>query len=326
MADDQLYDIKNFSPILEIKGNNDHAKLIQMLDDVNNYDIPIEQTFEKYFNEDNFFTWMAYNILVGNIDTQSQNFYLYSPHNGNKWYFLPWDYDGTFPLQGRTDLAVHQYAPWANGVSNYWGAVLPNRVLRVAAYRKMLDDKINELRGFLTPERIKGMLDEYRKTVDPYLLRNPDLNYIQLASSLEIRNQVLDSLPGDIQNNYDLYLESLKKPMPFFLDTPKVVANQLFFQWGESYDFGGQDVTYTFEISQDVDFKNVKKIVAQTKLTNLTDFQMQMLKPGTYYWRVISENQAGKTQIPFDIYYDTNAQDHYGIKIFTITADGQVIE
>jgi len=87
---DPLFDEKEFSHRLEIKGNRDHTKLIQMLDDINNYDIPIEQSFEKYFNLDNYFTWMAYNILVGNVDTQNQNFFLYSPQNSNKWYFMPW--------------------------------------------------------------------------------------------------------------------------------------------------------------------------------------------------------------------------------------------
>ncbi len=81
LADDPLYDRSAFSKILEIKGNKDHTKLIQMLDAVNNYSIPIEQTFEKYFNADNYFTWLAFNILMGNVDTQAQNFYLYSPRN-----------------------------------------------------------------------------------------------------------------------------------------------------------------------------------------------------------------------------------------------------
>ena len=74
-ANDPLYNEEAFSKILEIKGSHDHSKLIEMLEDVNNYSIPIQTTFEKYFDADNYFTWMAYNILVGNVDTQSQNFF-----------------------------------------------------------------------------------------------------------------------------------------------------------------------------------------------------------------------------------------------------------
>ena len=79
LASDPLYNELAFSKILEIKGSNDHTKLIQMLDDVNNYGIPIEQTFEKYFNADNYFTWLAFNILVGNVDTQKSKFFSLQP-------------------------------------------------------------------------------------------------------------------------------------------------------------------------------------------------------------------------------------------------------
>ncbi len=137
LASDPLYNELAFSKILEIKGSNDHTKLIQMLDDVNNYGIPIEQTFEKYFNADNYFTWLAFNILVGNVDTQSQNFFLYSPKNSNTWYFLPWDYDGSLYRQAK----FYQYDNFEYGISNYWGVPLHNRVLKIDRYKQMLDNK-----------------------------------------------------------------------------------------------------------------------------------------------------------------------------------------
>jgi len=322
LVDDPLYDENAFSPILEIKGNTDNSKLIQMLDDVNNYDIPIEQTFAKYFDSDNYFTWLAYNILVGNVDTQTQNFYLYSPHNGNKWYFLPWDYDGAFPLQGDASSdGRFVYASWENGVSNYWGAVLPNRLLRLASYRQDLDDKINTLKTFLTSERIKSTLDVYKKAVDPYVSSMPDLQ--GLLRTLRARDMEIESIPGDIQTNYDMYLESLKRPMPFYLGTPTVANGTLDFKWEEAYDFNGQDITYDFVVSTDFGFK---KIVAEGKLTNVTDFQMTMLAPGIYFWRVTAENTSGKTQVPFDYYVDSNFVNQYGMKYLHITPDGQVLE
>lgn len=321
LEDDPLYDESAFSSILEIRGNKDNIKLIQMLDDVNNYDIPIEQTFTKYFDSDNYFTWLAYNILVGNVSTESQNFYLYSPQDGNKWYFLPWDYDASFPLQDRTDLTQSVYAPWENGVSNYWGSVLPNRLLRLPQYRQTLDDKINEVKGILTPERIKSMLDVYRKTVDPYVTKMPDLEYLQ--ESLKSRDMEFELLPEDIQTNYEMYLESLKKPTPFDMGKLTVANGKLNFTWGASYDFGGQDITYDFAVSTDWEFKN---ILIESKSTNVTEFQMDMLKPGAYFWRVTAENTSGKTQVPYNYYSDTNSISHYGIKYFFIASDGQVLE
>jgi spore coat protein H len=321
MADDPLYDEVVFSHRLEIKGNKDHSKLIEMLDAVNNYNVPIDETFEKYFDLENYFTWMAYNILVGNLDTQNQNFMIYSPNNSNKWYFIPWDYDGTFRLRDHSaEVGGFQYAPWVEGISNYWGGVLHNRVLKVAKYRQMLDDKINELRRFLSPERIKSMLDVYKPVTDPYISRMPDLGYFD--RSLKTRDLVFELVPGDIQNNYELYHETLEKPMPFFLGTPKILNGRLVFNWNESYDFDAQTISYHFIVSTDWKFN---KIVYEAT-TDLTGVQIDMLKPGEYFWRVTATNSAGKLQYPFDYYTDANSILHYGMKYLKISPDGQVLE
>jgi hypothetical protein len=139
---------RGFSSVLEIKGN-DHTKGRCWMTSITEH--PDETTFEKYFDAENYFTWMAFNILVANIDTNAQNFYLYSPQNGQKWYFLPWDYDGTF---SREYEYGYLFSPFQQGLSNYWGSVLHRRVLMVPGYREKLDEKIHELVDVLTPERI----------------------------------------------------------------------------------------------------------------------------------------------------------------------------
>ena len=320
-ADDPLYDESAFSRILEIKGNKDHNKLIQMLDDVNNDNIPIEQTFEKYFNADNYFTWLAFNILMGNLDTQTQNFYLYSPRNSNTWYFLPWDYDGDMFRQGRVFVGANPYDYYEFGIANYWGVPLHNRVLKVAGYRQMLDAKMNELMAFLTPERIKGMLGEYKKVTDLYTLTMPDLLYVRVTP--EEYNRQYELIPGEVQINYDLYLESLKTPMPFFLVNPERIGDALIFSWGESYDFNAQDITYHFEVSKDWEFQ---EIVHEETLINLATTTINMLEPGTYFWRVTATNEDGKIQYPFDVYSDSDGNPHSGLKYLFITADGRVLE
>jgi spore coat protein H len=321
LVDDPLYDEEAFSRILEIKGNKDHTKLIQMLDDVNNESIPIEKTFEKYFSADNYFTWLAFNILVGNVDTQAQNFYLYSPRNGNKFYFLPWDYDGDLKRQVKNADLMFPYDYFEFGIANFWGAPLHNRVLKVAGYRQMLDAKINELMTFLTPEKIKGMLDEYKKVTDLYTLSMPDLYYLP-ATPAEYYLEY-EQIPGEIQINYNLYLESLNTPMPFFLGKPKIIENALIFNWGESYDFHAQKITYHFEVGKDWEFR---EIVHEETLTDLTSIKIDILKPGTYFWRVTATNEDGKTQYPFDVYIDANGFPHSGIKYLLITEDGKVLE
>ena len=45
LSSDAGYDADSFEEYLEIKGDNDHSKLIEMLDDVNDTSKPIEETF-----------------------------------------------------------------------------------------------------------------------------------------------------------------------------------------------------------------------------------------------------------------------------------------
>ena len=79
LKSDADYDVEAFEEMLEIKGNDDHSKLIEMLDDVNDYSVSIDDIMDKWFCEDNLFSWLAFHILMGNIDTQSRNVFLYSP-------------------------------------------------------------------------------------------------------------------------------------------------------------------------------------------------------------------------------------------------------
>ena len=165
------------------------------------------------------------------------------------------------------------------------------------------------------------MLDVYKKTVDSYVTRMPDLEYLQ--GTLKTRDLEFELLPSDIQTNYNQYLESVKKPMPFNMGTPTVADGKLNFTWDASYDFGSPDITYDFAVSTDWEFKN---ILTQSKLTNTTKFQMKMLKPGTYFWRVTAENPSGQTQVPYSYYEDDNSIRHYGTNYLYITPDGQLLQ
>jgi len=322
LVDDPLFDENVFSSKLEIKGNRDNSKLIQMLDDLNNYEIPIETTFNKYFDDDNYFSWLAYNILVGHIDTQSENFYLYSPHNGNKFYFISWDFDNSMLRQDGTECCGYTpYEPFEYGVANYWGSQLANRVLRNAAYRKKLDIRVNEIRALLTPEIITSMLVVYKPVAEKYALQMPDLKHF--PTTKEGMERDFEIIPSEVQLNYELYLKSLNAPMPFFLGIPNVEDGQLRFNWAESYDFNGQAIRYDFVLSTDSELKNV---VYETSGINLTGVRINMLNPGIYYWRVTATNESGSIQYAFDSYTDSDLVIHYGMKYMKITETGQVLE
>jgi spore coat protein H len=317
-TDDPLYDVNAFDSVLEIKGNSDHSKLIKMLDDVNNWAIPIETTFPKYFDEDNYFTWMAFNILIENADTAAQNYYLYSPQNSEKWYFLPWDYDGDLK-----DAKVRLGAIDPNdvGIADYWGNVLHKRVLMVPEYRKKLDKKVRGLLAILTPERLNNMLVTYRKVTDKYAFAMPDA--LNLPGTFAEYDREYSLLPDEPRRAFATYQDTLATPLPFFLGTPVLVEQQLRFNWGDAYDFNAQDITYTVKISKDWDFKDV---IASQVLVNSSSIDLPMLEPGTYFWRVTATNESGKSVLPFDYYLDVDGGYHFGLKYLQIGPNGEIIE
>ena len=319
-VDSPTYDRDLFSAVLEIKGSNDHTKLIQMLEDVNDWTIPINVTFDKYFDADNYYTWMAFNILVGNVDTQTQNFYLYSPKNSDTFYFLPWDYDGAWTRQERDALGKQELSLFAKGISNYWGAVLHNRVLRDENNRALLDQKINEIREFLTAERIEGLLEEYREVTEPLLFQMPDVYYMATPEQYELSYELI---PSEVEANYELYLETLESPMPFFLGTPKIENGTMRFNWGEAYDFDAEDITYHFEISRDWSFQDV---IYEEEILKINETFIEPLEEGTYFWRVVATNESGYSIYPFDFYKDAEGYRRSGMKYLYVTSDGQVLE
>ena len=136
LQDDPSYDSAAFEKLLEIKGSTDHRKLIQMLEAVNDYSIPIDTVLEEYFDEENITYWMGFQILMGNVDTQSRNVYLYSPLNSDTWYFIPWDNDGSLMRPEYKITGFSDQKSWESGVSNYWGNVLFQRCLKSERYGK----------------------------------------------------------------------------------------------------------------------------------------------------------------------------------------------
>ncbi len=316
---DPLYDDAAFQRTLEIKGNEDHTKVIEMLDAVNNYGLPIEEVFPYYFNEENYFTWMAFTILTGNIDTQTQNYYLYSPNNSHTWYFIPWDYDTALSRYEDEHYDQVEDNGYAVGVTNYWGVVLHKRVLAMPKYRKMLDDKIHELLKVMTPEKTKVMVDTYRNVVEQYAFRMPDL--MSLPVTPEQWDDICRELPMEIERNYKLYLDSLEMPMPFFLYNTELDGDGIKFTWETAYDLDSENITYRFELSDTYLFKD--KLVDVDGLM-LPDYTTDMLEPGQYFYRVTATNESGYKQKAFNYYVDTDYIKHFGIICFYVTEDGGV--
>jgi spore coat protein H len=163
---------------------------------------------------------MAFNLMVGNVDTQSRNFYIYSPQNVDRWYILPWDMDGMlfrtqYALENRED-----YEHWESGISNYWGNVLFQRCLKSEEFRRELDAAVLDIKSTLSPSLVDSYVDPYQELIKPYVYSGADITYAPLTP--EEYDIVADGINAEIADNYDRYLESLEKPMPFYIGNPQL--------------------------------------------------------------------------------------------------------
>lgn len=320
LKDDPRYDVKKFEEILEIKGDDDHTKLIKMLEKVNDYSIPIEKILEENFDVENITYWLAFNLLMGNMDTQSRNFYIYSPQNLDRWYILPWDIDG---MLRRTEYSLRDrvdYEEWESGISNYWGNVLFQRCLKSETFRAALDSAVEDLRERLSPEVINGYTATYSALLKPYIYSGRDAIYAPITPGEY--DYVVKNINEEITDNYNRYQASMKKPMPYFIGLPQKTADGYKVEWGASYDFNGEDITYTFELARDYRFAN--PIVKKTDLA-IPMATFETLPAGQYFIRVTCKNTSGQTQVAFDSYHVSKGKV-YGTKCFYIQEDGSTAE
>lgn len=319
-ADDPEYNLTEFEKLLEVKGDTDHTKLIEMLEAVNDYSISINQILDKYFDRENLQWWMAFQILIGNADTESRNMYLYSPQNSSTWYIIPWDHDKAFSNSEYELEGFQDRGSWQTGISNYWGNVLFQRCLKSDSFREELDSVIRELKEFLNEERLENMVEMYSQMVKPYVYQMPDAMHIDLSE--EEYEQIAEAVPEEVEENYEQYLESLEKPMPFYTGVPEIDDEGLKLIWDPSYDFDAENITYTVELAKDYLFQQV--IYRQEDVV-IPEVITEVPEPGQYFVRVRAENESGQVQDTFD-YYVTDTGKQYGMKCFYITADGTVEE
>ena len=164
------------------------------------------------------------------------------------------------------------------------------------------------------------MIQAYRTVTQTYLKKMPDQMYAPLTDVEYER--VASAIPSEVEKNYEMYKESLKKPMPFYIGVPTIEGNTLKFNWDASYDFNAEDITYTVELAKDYQFKEV--VYRQENLL-IPEAQTTVPADGQYFLRVRATNASGKTQDAFD-YYVTDDGKNYSMKCFYITGGTNVEE
>lgn len=318
---DPAYDAAAMEALLENKTGSDNRDLIRMLEAVNDTSVPVDTLLETYFDRENIQYWMAFQILLGNADTQNRNMYIYSPPNSDRWYFYSWDHDAALMRQEYRLRSYQENQEWECGISNYWGNVLFRRLLLSERFRAELDAVIRELYAtVLSPGHVREKAERLRSIVEPLAFSLPDAQTMPL--SREQYAWVAEHLPDEITLSLAMYEESLEKPMPFYIGMPYVRDGRLVLGWDPAFDLDAETIRYTVEVSDSCDFGN---ILYSEESVLMPEVVMDMLPAGQYFIRVYAVNESGYRQSAFD-YYVTDAGKVYGTRCFWVMPDGSLAE
>ncbi|MCR5419401.1 MAG: CotH kinase family protein [Lachnospiraceae bacterium] len=310
-----------FEKLLEAKGSNDYSKLIAMLDALNDENRTIEEVVEEYFDKPNLYSFMAFNILVDNKDTDTENFYIYSPTGSEKFYIIPWDFDGAL----RRDyeyLRDPAYAEdWERGIYIYTESKLFGRIIKSKYLTNELSEYITKLHeDVLTGAKVKEKAKELSEIVKPYLYELPDLTYARVT---EKNYDILTDNFSELMDDYFYaYYDSLKTPWPFHINKPVNKDGKITVVWDESYLLEG-DVTYSLELSDSWDFTN--KLCNETGLKE-TSYEVGQLPPGQYFVKVSADAADGMRQEAYEYYNTEKKTCIHGVMCFYVLEDGTVIK
>jgi len=315
-----------FDSVITIVNGKETYKLLEMLQAVDDAktDESFMKVFNQYFNRENYITWMAVNIVSGNKDTITQNFFLLNPHFSDKFYFLPWDYDGA----GR---ALEKYAKWEWGIGTWWGITLHKKFLKIKQNRDDLDKMVYNIRNnYISDEVIHEKLDRFRVIVEPFMKKEPDVTALPYEDWEEAFYILRDEM---VPLNMREYESQKGVPMPFWQSAQYFRDTQtLHVTWDESVDLEGDEVLYNLEIAtfDDVNFTN--PFIVENNISK-TDPRIQYeswgnfiydtnisLEPGHYYMKVISfeKNNPEHYQIAFDKEVEIDGVKYFGVLEFKV--------
>jgi spore coat protein H len=306
-TDDPLYSKKDMSQLIEQKNGSNNKKLIEMLDAVNDYSRNFNDIFDQYFDRDNFLTWLAANILMDNRDTNSQNYYLYNPSNSDKWYFLPWDYDGALDWYNQAGQHVNYMASWESGLSLYWQVVLDHRFFSDPDNLKQLEAKIEELGKYINKTNIQNLLSIYYPIISSNINAKPDIDHLP-GTSQDFDREFwrLADVPDKTKASF---YKNIEKPMPINLGVVDQEDETFTFSWDSSYDLQGDDIYYSFILASD---PSMQKVLIEKDFILKTSIKIPALGKGRYYWKVYIYDTKGNQQTAFDKYEDEFGNYYFG--------------
>lgn len=311
------YDAAAFEAILEVKGDQNHERLLSMLEAVNDPDIPIRQVIETYFDEDNLFGWLAFNLLTGNKEVSTQNFYLYSPTGSDRFYFISWDCDGAFRDAYEEMRAPGQSPEWNTGVFSLYDNVLFRRLLQDPHCISELSTAVDTLyENYLTEEAVSAQTELLTELVRDTVYSLPDRTFARVTQ--QQYDELASQVGQQVTENFYRYYESLEKPAPFHIHEPQLSTEGLLLSWDEAAC--DKEVSYTVVLDNSWDFRMPLRKDERTD----TSWSIGTLPVGQYFLKVTANTADGQSQIAYESYSTELKTTLYGVLCFYVLPDGSV--
>lgn len=295
-VDDPAYSEEEFETVLSIREGKDHKKLLEMLADVNDTTRDFGEIFETYFDEDNYLTWLAFNLLMGNEDIINHNYILYSPENALSWYFIPWDFDGA--LRFGEYRSTYSQPDSLRGIQTLNTGILHRRYFRLEGSIEKLDSKMQELLDtVITRERVNGLIDSYKPVLEKTMPLYPDIDLLDMSPAELI--PYVDGMYDGILDNYEAFRRALEYPAPMFVSMPEKRSDgSIRFAWDASYSYQGRPITYNVRVYEDPYMQNL--VFEQTGIEQTEYISEHALSEGTYYLKVTVVDSEGNEQLSLE--------------------------
>ncbi len=288
--DGEPLDDDRFESRLDIKSGDDHRKLLEMVAAVNDKTRTFESVLAQYFDENNVLAWVTVNALLHQQDAVTHNFYLYNPVGTDKFYFMPWDYDGTFVTEqppannfDHDELMRRLYFGYSKGrASNFL-----NQYLRIPGIHQKILAKAAELRNNqLMDSTISEMAARYASVVSPYAGKSPDFD--NNTSYSESNSQDFANFVAQCHQA----LIDFGIPLPPKFRSPKFDDTGVLFRWEAAHDMNGNTITYDIEIASSPEFNSDDRILLLTDIPEESrsgyKVDFSQLGSGTRYARLVA--------------------------------------
>jgi spore coat protein H len=323
MSDDPNFSLETFETYIENKGDtDDNTDLIAMLDALNTPGADIETIMSRFFDEENYYSFLALQILLGNSPEATRDYLLYSPSDSEKFFFLMWDVDHILynaeeaELNRKYEIRRESIA-LSTGVLPFYNNKLHKMVLTDPECLQKLTAKIDELTDPVY-ETVRKQGSVYADIVKPIAFTQPDMMNMPLTA--EGYDLISNELNNEVIENAKRYKNEVKKPSPFKMMSI-TAGSAVTFDWEDAIAVSGESVTYEIAVTRNV---SGTEIVYSQNGIDISSLALAMNTPGQYFISIEASDRSGNTRELNSYYEDIYDARHAGLLCFYINPDGTV--